>query len=90
MTDREPKPTSVDDEAYANADAKADADTIVPTDAPSNCPVCGRVYDVVTRHRSGLMVSLRENERYERVCFEPVSVDGEARLDFYHHTRPEQ
>lgn len=31
-------------------------------------------------------MNLRANERYARVCFDPVAVDGGARVDFYHHT----
>ncbi|GAB7012773.1 hypothetical protein [Halolamina salina] len=58
----------------------------VPDDAPENCPVCAAAYDSVSRHAEGLMVSLQETERYGRVCFDPVTVDGEARIDFYHHT----
>lgn len=57
-----------------------------PTDPPARCPVCESAYDSVSRHANGLMVALRENERYGRVCFDPASVDGEACLDFYHHT----
>jgi hypothetical protein len=62
-------------------------ETTVPLDPPATCPVCGGDYESVTRHRSGLMVALRENERYEWVCFDPVLVRDEARLDFYHHAR---
>ncbi|GAB7093264.1 hypothetical protein JCM30237_04160 [Halolamina litorea] len=62
----------------------------VPDDAPDDCPVCGAPYDSVSRHADGLMVSLRETERYARVCFDPVTVvtdDGpQGRIDFYHHT----
>lgn len=57
-----------------------------PVDSPTRCPVCDAAYDSVSRHESGLMVALRENQRYGRVCFDPVSVDGAARIDFYHHT----
>lgn len=57
----------------------------VPATPPAACPVCGKRYESVTRHRTGLMVALRENERYARVCFAPVTVDGEGRIDFYHH-----
>lgn len=62
----------------------------VPDDVPECCPVCGAAYDSVSRHADGLMVSLQSTERYARVCFEPVTVDGAdgptARIDFYHHT----
>lgn len=59
-----------------------------PADPPARCPVCTAAYDSVSRHaeRDGLVVNLRANERYARVCFDPVTVDGGARVDFYHHT----
>lgn len=31
------------------------------------------------------MINLQNNERYRRVCLEPVDEDG-PRLRFYHHT----
>lgn len=49
---------------------------------PDECPVCESSYESVSAHREGLMVNLLENERYRRVCFEPV--DG-PRVRFYHH-----
>ena len=58
----------------------------VPEDAPDACPVCDTRYDSVSRHDAGLMVNLLDNERYRRVCFEPVSVEGVAHVRFYHHT----
>ncbi|RLM59192.1 hypothetical protein DVK02_00085 [Halobellus sp. Atlit-31R] len=58
----------------------------VPDDAPVRCPVCERAYDSVSEHDDGLLVNLLDNERYRRVCFDPVLVDGEARVRFYHHT----
>lgn len=58
----------------------------VPTDAPSTCPVCETAYDSVSIHEAGLMVNLLENDRYRRVCFEPVSHEGTAMVRFYHHT----
>ncbi len=60
----------------------------VPDDPPATCPVCETAYDSVSVHDSGLMVNLLDNERYQRVCFEPTS-DGGGRtplLRFYHHT----
>jgi hypothetical protein len=59
-----------------------------PTDPPARCPVCRAAYDSVSRHaeRDGLVVNLRENARYARVCFDPVTVESTARVDFYHHT----
>ena len=58
----------------------------VPDDAPARCPVCEAEYDSVSEHDAGLLVNLLDNERYRRVCFDPVLVDGEARVRFYHHT----
>jgi hypothetical protein len=58
----------------------------VPDDSPANCPVCEADYDSVSEHAAGLMVNLLDNERYRRVCFDPVLVDDEARVRFYHHT----
>lgn len=59
-----------------------------PADPPARCPVCGDDYESVSRHaeRDGLVVNLRENQRYARVCFDPVTVEASARVDFYHHT----
>ena len=58
----------------------------IPDDAPDICPVCETDYDSVSAHDAGLMVNLLDNERYRRVCFDPVLVEGEARVYFYHHT----
>ena len=55
----------------------------VPADPPDRCPVCDATYDSVSVHEDGLMVNMRDNERYRRVCFEPH--DGPA-IRFYHHT----
>jgi hypothetical protein len=32
------------------------------------------------------MVNLRPNQRYARVCFDPVGGSDTANVDFYHHT----
>jgi len=58
----------------------------VPQDAPPRCPACGRAYASVSAHRDSLMVNLFDNERYQRVCFEPTSQDGDPCVYFYHHT----
>lgn len=58
----------------------------IPDDTPATCPVCGDGYDSISEHDAGLMVNLLDNERYRRVCFDPVTVDGDARVRFYHHT----
>lgn len=58
----------------------------VPEDPPGACPVCGRPYDSVSRHAGGLLVNLRENDRYRRVCATPVADGGDPAIDFFHHT----
>ena len=58
----------------------------VPGDAPARCPACGRAYASVSAHSGSLMVNLLDNERYQRVCFEPTSQDGDPCVYFYHHT----
>jgi hypothetical protein len=58
----------------------------VPTDPPDRCPVCGAGYDSVSLHESGLMVNMRDNERYRRVCLAPRDADGAPAIEFYHHT----
>lgn len=58
----------------------------IPQDAPPRCPACGRAYASVSAHRDSLMVNLFDNERYQRVCFEPTSQDGDPCVYFYHHT----
>ena len=58
----------------------------VPQDAPPRCPACGRAYASVSAHRDSLMVNLFDNDRYQRVCFEPTSQDGDPCVYFYHHT----
>jgi hypothetical protein len=58
----------------------------VPSDPPERCPVCDAAYDSVSVHETGLMVNLRDNERYRRVCFAPRRRDGSPAVAFYHHT----
>jgi len=58
----------------------------VPDETPDICPVCEATYDSISEHGDGLIVNLLDNDRYRRVCFDPVLVDGDARLRFYHHT----
>jgi hypothetical protein len=58
----------------------------VPSDPPERCPVCDATYDSVSVHEAGLMVNLRNNERYRRVCFAPLTRDGTPAVEFYHHT----
>jgi len=50
------------------------------------CPVCGRAFDSRSIHEGGLMVNLRENERYRRVCLDPAACDETPVIEFYHHT----
>lgn len=51
------------------------------------CPVCDVAYDSVSVHDAGLLVNLLDNERYRRVCFEPIAAtDGTPLVRFYHHT----
>lgn len=45
----------------------------VPPDPPDDCPVCGEPYHSVTDHAGGLMVNLAPNERFDRVCLQPVA-----------------
>lgn len=54
--------------------------------APERCPICETAYESVSTHEEGVAVNLIENERFRRVCFEPLSDDGAALLRFYHHT----
>ena len=58
----------------------------IPGDAPAQCPACGRTYASVSSHDGSLMVNLLNNDRYQRVCFEPESQDGEPCVYVYHHT----
>jgi hypothetical protein len=58
-----------------------------PDDAPAVCPVCETAYGPVSVHDQGLIVNLLDNERYRRVCFEPVAGEnGDPLVRFYHHT----
>jgi len=56
-----------------------------PDDAPAECPVCHTDYESVSVHYEGVAVNLLENERYRRICFEPVDGDDGPLLRFYHH-----
>ncbi|RDZ46094.1 hypothetical protein C5B91_03260 [Haloferax sp. Atlit-10N] len=64
-------------ETHGAADEDAD---------PVLCPVCSTPYDSVSLHDRGLLVNLLDNERYRRVCFEPVERDGRPHVRFFHHT----
>jgi hypothetical protein len=55
----------------------------VPEEPPDACPVCEHAYESVSAHDAGIMVNLLDNERYQRVCFEPRPG---GRLWFFHHT----
>lgn len=73
-------------EAAADESAPPRRVSRVPSDAPDRCPVCEADYDSVSLHDAGLLVNLLDNERYRRVCFEPVSRAGGAMVRFYHHS----
>jgi hypothetical protein len=59
-----------------------------PRDPPERCPVCSTPYETVSRHDEGdgLVVNLRANRRYARVCFDPLPRESTGVVDFYHHT----
>jgi hypothetical protein len=69
-------------------DRPADTEATEPeSDGPVRCPVCGAGFESVSVHDEGLMVNLLDNERFRRVCFQPVSDDGGTPLvRFFHHT----
>jgi len=53
---------------------------------PATCRVCGDDYASISYHESGLMINLDENERFRRVCVEPLP---DERVRFYHHEHSE-
>lgn len=55
-------------------------------DDPVICPVCGTDFESVSVHDEGVMVNLLDNDRFQRVCFQPFSDDGTPLLRFFHHT----
>lgn len=56
-------------------------------DGPVVCPVCGADFESVSLHDEGLMVNLLDNDRFRRVCFQPLSDDdGTPLIRFFHHT----
>jgi hypothetical protein len=57
------------------------------SDGPVICPVCGADFESASLHDEGLMVTMRDNDRYSRACFQPVS-DDEATpmVRLFHHT----
>ena len=58
----------------------------VPDDCPETCPACGDPYESVSRHADGFVVNLLDNQRYQRVCFDPANDGDDPALDCYHHT----
>ncbi len=57
------------------------------SDPPDDCPICNSDYASVSVHEEGVAVNLIENERFRRVCFEPVAGDDDRpMIRFYHHT----
>ena len=69
-----------------NGDTPADGTTDSGSDGPVLCPVCGADFESVSVHDEGLLVNMRDNDRYRRVCLEPVSDDGTPSIRFFHHT----
>jgi len=61
----------------------------IPEEPRQTCPVCDRAFESVSVHSDGLMVNLRENDRYHRVCFYPDEYEGEPSVYFYHHGHDE-
>jgi len=72
-------------------DTEADAgDPDSSDNGPVICPVCGADFESATLHDAGLMVNLRTSDRFERVCFQPVSAeDGAPLVRFFQHTHEE-
>lgn len=61
-------------------------------DRPVVCPVCGADFESVSVHDEGVMVNLLDNDRFQRVCFQPVSDDEGPRWSAFsitHTNRPE-
>lgn len=57
---------------------------------PVICPVCGADFESLSVHDEGVMVNLLDDDRYQRVCFQPVSDDEDRPLlRFFHHTHDE-
>ena len=77
--------TETDTDTDVEAEGGVGVSSDIGASAPERCPVCDAGYESVSVHGTGLMVNLLDNERYRRVCFEPVSEDG-PRIRFYHHT----
>jgi hypothetical protein len=85
----DPVATPPDDRLDGGSDPTDSAPSSVPeaTADPEVCPVCDVAYDSVSVHDAGLLVNLLDNERYRRVCFEPIAAaDGTPLVRFYHHT----
>jgi len=71
----------------SDGDPTADGEGGDTGDGPVICPVCGAAFESVSVHDEGLMVNMRDNDRYQRVCLEPVSDDaGTPLVRFFHHT----
>ncbi|PSQ18285.1 hypothetical protein BRD00_05315 [Halobacteriales archaeon QS_8_69_26] len=58
----------------------------VPDDAPPARPARGDDYDSVSAHDDGLVIAPNDNDRYRRVCVDPVAGEEGPRLYFCHHT----
>lgn len=56
-------------------------------EGPVVCPVCGADFEAVSVHDEGVMVNLVADDRFERVCLQPLSDDGTPLLRFFQHAR---
>lgn len=55
-------------------------------DEPVVCPVCGDAVTEVSLHEEGLLVNLREDSQFRRVCVEPVTDDdGQPLVRLFQH-----
>ena len=74
----------MNDGSGADESARATGDE-GPTE-PVICTVCGAAFESVSVHDEGLMVNMRDNDRYQRVCLEPVGDGDTPLIRFFHHT----
>ncbi len=86
MDDTASSDTAADPTRCHGKDHSDGRSSAVPEDPPAVCSACGDAYESVSVHDDGLLVNLHDNERYQRVCFEPAERGGEPVVRFYHHT----
>ena len=55
-------------------------------DGPVVCPVCGADFEAVATHDEGVMVTLRDSEAFDRLCFQPVAGESAPLVRFFQHT----